>query len=138
MITSDHQLDALIAAATPITVREVAQMSLDVAEETLRGAILAMPRSASAGATIARMPRAPRTVLASLLGHSPRRRWITVLAASGVAAAGAAIGVARLGGGPERAWAAEIVKIAEASPRYLLEGEWRVNRADQLDTKQGE
>lgn len=74
--------------------------------------------------------------------HRLRRRPKSGQRLIGAAAAAAALLVAivvGVGGDSSSAYAAEIVAVAEASPRLLIDGGgWVVTRADEFDVEQGE
>lgn len=130
MSVTDHDLDRLLAAATPITNREVAALQLDSAEEALRDAIM------RAGDATAKRPqwtsRARR--------ERPRRLRSVIVASSlvGLAAAGTTIGVFRLGSGAQPAWAAEAIRVANEAPRLLLASDWRLADANEFTGPEGE
>lgn len=111
-------LDEAVRRAAPITDAELDALELDAFETELREAIVARP--------VRR--RAPR-----------RRRRLLPAAGALVAAALAAtiVFLSGSGGGTDRAWAAEAVRVAEAVPRLLIDG-WTVTRADQFDVGTGE
>ena len=70
----------------------------------------------------------------------PRRRLLRI-AAPAVAAAAAAtvLALALTDGGAEPAWAAALVRVAEAAPRLLVDdGDWEITRADQFSVDYGE
>lgn len=113
-------LDDTLRRATPITDEELATLPLDAFEAEVRESILARPRP---------VRRAPRR----------RRRRRLVPLAGALAAATIATGVLVLpgGGGSDRAWAAELVRVAESVPRLLV-ADWKVTRADQFAVGMGE
>jgi hypothetical protein len=116
-------LDTLLRDAAPVADEAVRAMPLH-GESDLRAEILAHAR---------RPPTRRRRV-----GHRPA----LVLAAA--AAAGAVLlllagGGDPVGTSPDRAWAAPLVRVAEAVPRLLItEPGWTVTRADQLAVDSGE
>ena len=73
--------------------------------------------------------------------HRWRRRRILGLAAPALAAAVAAVvlGITLTGNGSDQAWAAALVRIAEAAPRLLVDEDgWEITRADQFSVDYGE
>jgi hypothetical protein len=119
-MTSD--LDSLLRDAAPVSDEDVRAMPLD-GESDLRAEILAHARH---------VPARRRRV----------RRWPALAVAA--AAAGAVLlvlagGGDRIGTRPDRAWAAPLVRVAQAVPRLLIsEQGWTVSRADQFTVEEGE
>jgi hypothetical protein len=120
-------LDTLLAAANPLP--DYAARALALPDAELIEAITAEPR--------ARPRWAPQN----------RRRRIARRAGVAIALAGAAaIALAALPSGsgpgestPGRAWAAELVRFAEASPLVLLDDQdWKVDYADESSASEGE
>ncbi|MDA0179612.1 hypothetical protein OJ997_04835 [Solirubrobacter phytolaccae] len=110
-------LDDTLRRADPITDSELAALPLDTFEAELRESILARP--------VRRRP-------------TPPRRRLIPLAGALVASALTAFLLLLPGGGrDDRAWAAELVRVAESVPRLLV-GDWKVTRADQFDVGMGE
>ena len=120
-MTSD--LDTVLRDAAPVSDEDVRAMALD-GESDLRAAIVAHAR---------RVPAQRRRV----------RRW-PALAVAAAAAAGAVLLVLagagdHVGTSPDRAWAAPLVRVAQAVPRLLItEPGWTVSRADQFTVDEGE
>jgi hypothetical protein len=119
-MTSD--LDTLLRNAAPVSDEDVRAMALD-GESDLRAEILAQARG---------VPAQRRRV----------SRW-PALAFAAAAAAGAVVLVLAGGGdrvgSPDRAWAAPLVRVAQAVPRLLItEPGWPVSRADQFAVNEGE
>jgi hypothetical protein len=120
-MTSD--LDTLLRDAAPVSDDDVRAMALD-GESDLRAELLVHAR---------RVPAKRRRA----------RRW-PALAVAAAAAAGAVLlvlagGADRVGTSPDRAWAAPLVRVAQAVPRLLItEPGWTVSRADQFTVNEGE
>ncbi|RKQ92119.1 hypothetical protein C8N24_1958 [Solirubrobacter pauli] len=111
-------LDEAVRRAAPITDDELDALMLDAVEAELREAIVTRP----------------------VRRRAPRRRRRLVPAAGALVAAALAATIVFLsgsGGGTDRAWAAQAVRVAEAVPRLLIDG-WTVTRADQFDVGTGE
>src|SRR4051812_1411495 len=74
------------------------------------------------------------------IGHRTRRRRRAALAAPALAAAAVAMAALLLvDRGGDRAWAAPLVRVAQAAPRLLVgEPGWTVTRADELGGESGE
>jgi hypothetical protein len=73
--------------------------------------------------------------------HRWRRRRVLGLAAPALAAAVAAVvlGITLTGNGSDQAWAAALVRVAEAAPRLLVDEDgWEITRADQFSVDYGE
>jgi hypothetical protein len=115
-------LDTLLRDAAPVGDEDVRAIRLQ-GESELRAEILAHAR---------RAPTRSRRV----------RRWPALAVA--VAIAGALLlllagGGERVGTSPDRAWAAPLVRVAQAVPRLLIsEQGWTVSRADQVAIDGGE
>lgn len=123
---TDRQIDFLIAAADPVD-PDRPDRPLSRAEDALRAAISASPDGA------------PRCRAPSL--RTPLARRAMAVGLMGAAALGAAafIGVAHTGDGAEPAWAAPVLRAAEASPRMLIGEEgWSITRADEFGVDFGE
>lgn len=125
-----HDLDQRIKDANPIPPQALAALALAPAEAELEGAIVAGPARAGAesGGGGAGGPRRPRR--------------LTVAAAGGLAVlVGVVVLLLSAGGtedGPSRAYGAELVRFAEASPLLLLEGPgWRVQNANEMRRREG-
>ena len=104
-------VDSALAAANPLTAQAAGALPLDDAEANLVHGIVATP---------ARLDRRPRRRLAraSLPG---RRRLALVLAATAVVAAGLALlPSGEQTGGPQPAFAASLVRLANNSPLVLM------------------
>jgi hypothetical protein len=120
-MTSD--LDTLLRDAAPVSDEDVRAMPLHC-ESDLRAEILAHAH---------RVPAQSRRV----------RRW-PALAVAAAAVAGAVLmllagGADRVGTSPDRAWAAPLVRVAQAVPRLLItEQGWTVSRAEQFTVDEGE
>jgi hypothetical protein len=109
-------LDDLVRRADPIRDEP---LEFDDAFQALREEIVARPVTART--------RPPR-----------RRRWLVPPAVAVVASAVALMVFFMPGdGGTDRAWAAPLVKVAEAVPRLLV-GDWKITRADEFAVGQGE
>lgn len=134
-----HDHEKLLKDSNPLDHRDLETTNLAEAEESLKQGILATPRS-TGDDDRADAPR--RGGLASLL---PRHRLIPVTAVAGaLAALFLAIALVNTGGGPDsgganQAWAAEIIKMANGSPRLILDKEgWEISRADQFSAQDGD
>jgi len=128
MTTTD--LDARLAAANPLPAHVARTLALPDSE--LVEAITAEPRT-----PVRRAPRARRRRAARRVG----------VAAALAAAAAVALALLPSGSGPgestpgapARAWAAELVRFAEASPLVLLNApDWKVDYADESSATEGE
>lgn len=121
---NDEELDVLVASASPIDERDVVELPLGGPEADLLEAIMSSPSS-----------HAPPTPVPSV--H--RRRWrllLPVAAALTLLAGFVGFQGTRDGG---TAWAAEVVAVAEAAPRLLVDQPgWSVSRADQFSVSDGE
>jgi hypothetical protein len=127
-----HELDVKLQAANPFPRQALAALDLGSAEAELGEAIVGGPASAGEpGATADERPR-PR--------RRPRRALLAA-AAGGLAAAAVLVGLLLSGGGeggPERSYAPELVRFAEASPLLLLKGPgWRVQDVTQYKSREG-
>jgi hypothetical protein len=125
-----HDLDSRLKAANPFPREALAALELGPAEAELGDGIVAQPAGADLSADgVARAPRG-------------RRRRTLVAAAGALAVAAAGLVLLLSGGGaengPNRAYAADLVRFAEASPRLLLEGPgWRVQNVTQYRSREG-
>jgi hypothetical protein len=90
--------------------------------------------------------QARASLLAEIEAVRRPRRWsrrrlfrIAVPAVAAAAAAAVVAGITLPGGSGEQAWAAALVRVAEAAPRLLVdEPGWEVTRADQFSVDLGE
>jgi hypothetical protein len=128
-----RRMDALVKDATPIADHAVRAFELD-GEAELLDALLAQERPATAAATAPRVraarPRITRARL-SLAGAAA----VGALALGGVSLTGGG----ELRTGPERAWAAQALRVAGAIPRIAIGDDgWSVTRADELGVGRGE
>jgi hypothetical protein len=126
---NDQELDRLIAQANPFGTDTVRQLPVAGAESDLLEDILTTTTTAAAAVE---QPRRPR-----------RRRGLLVAAAAAVIAAGVGIGGALFPDGnpaaPPSAYAAEVVAVAEANPRLLLDKPgWKVVKIGQFSKETGE
>jgi hypothetical protein len=103
----------------------------------------ARPHAAGPDARLVRQARA--SLLADIADDPRRHRWgrrrFLGIAAPAVAAAVAAVvvGITLTGRDGEQAWAAALVRVAEAAPRLLVdEPGWEITRADQFSVDYGE
>jgi hypothetical protein len=127
---TDPRIDALVASADPLGAARLDAPALESAGAELRQAIARTPHDAPAP-----LPRRPRWAGSRL---AVRTAVVAVLGAAAIAVA-ASVGVDRLGGGTQPAWAAELVRVAEASPRILVGAEgWALVRADEFTEGEGE
>jgi hypothetical protein len=127
---TDRQIDFLIAGADPIDLQRLDGPSLGSAAAELRDAI-----TAEAGA-----PARPPRFRMPWAGRSLARRAVVVgLAGAACLGIAAFIGVNQLGDPAQPAWAAPLIRAAEASPRFLVgEDGWKIVRADQFGADTGE
>lgn len=124
---NDQELDRLIAQANPFGTDTVRQLPVAGAESDLLEDILTAPT-----ATPVSVPGRPR-----------RRRTLLVAAAAAVIATGVGIGGALFPDGnpaaPSSAYAAQVVAVAEANPRLLLDKPgWKVIGIGQFTKEAGE
>jgi hypothetical protein len=128
---TDRQIDFLLAGADPVDPNRLDEAGLDSVATELRDAI----------ASEALEPALPR-VRRSWRRRTMTRRVVAVgLVAASCLGVAAFFGVNRVGDGSQTAWAAPLVRAAEASPRFLVgEDGWSITRADQWggDTGIGE
>jgi hypothetical protein len=103
----------------------------------------ARPHAAGPDPELARQVRA--SLLAQIAAARRPRRWggrrLLPIAVPAAAVAGLAlvVGITLSGRGGEQAWAAALVRVAEAAPRLLVdEPGWEVTRADQFSVDYGE
>ncbi|HSC21670.1 MAG TPA: hypothetical protein VLC07_08065 [Solirubrobacterales bacterium] len=126
-----HDLDARFKAANPYPSEVLAALEIAAAEAELGEAIVAGPASAGGGVGAGGAMRSRR---------SRWRRRLGLAVAGGLAMIAAAVVIFSGGGegGSNRAYGAELVRFAEASPLLLLEGPgWRVQNADEQRTREG-
>lgn len=123
-------LDTLLADANPLRTHAAHALALPDAE--LMEAITAEPRVGARSAPSARRRRiARRTGVAIALAGAAAIALAALPSGSGPADSAP--------GAPARAWAAELVRFAEASPLVLLDAEgWKVDYADESSTTDGE
>ena len=103
----------------------------------------ARPHAAGPSPELAR--KAKDSLLAEIAGSRRPRRWsrrrLLPIAAPAAAAAllAVVVGITLSGRGGEQAWAAALLRVAEAAPRLLVdEPGWQVTRADQFSVDYGE
>jgi hypothetical protein len=125
---TDPRIDALVAAADPLRAGRLDTPAVEAAGAGLRDAIARTePLAAPA-------PRRPRWTGSRL---ALRTAAVAVLGAAAIA--GATVGIGRLEGGTPPAWGAQLVRVAEASPRILVGAEgWALTRADEFRVGEGE
>jgi hypothetical protein len=106
---------------------------------------LRLSRPDAAGPTPDLVRQARQELLTAIQGegapHRPARRWLAPVAVPALAAAIAAVvfGITLSGRSGDQAWGAELVRVAEAAPRLLVdEPGWQVTRADQFSVDYGE
>lgn len=124
---TDRQIDFLIAASDPAGAARDDDAPLSPAEQELRDAI-------------ASSPAPPRRARVRWPAGTLARRAVAV-GLVGAAALGAAAyaGIDRVGDGSQPAWAAPVLRAAQASPRMLIgEGGWTITRADEFGARFGE
>jgi hypothetical protein len=140
-------LDAALARVNPAPLAVVTALQLDAADDALLAGLLEQPRrpDAEESAPVAgdrRLARLRQRMHRDEAAH--RRRRLTVARAGTVALAVAVAATLMLAGGsnpggrPAPAFAAELVRFAEASPLLLLDGGWEVNYADEQTPSEGE
>jgi hypothetical protein len=121
-------LDALLCAADPLPAARAQALLLDDAHDELCQALRAQP-----GAPVPPARRAAR---------GGRRRWLPRLAvalAVVVVISMAALSLGNPGDDRGTVWAAELVRLAEASPLVLLDAPgWQVDYADEQSAQEGE
>ncbi len=144
-----RDLDTRLRAAAPIRDDAVAELDLP-AERTLLDAIGSEPRRAEPRRAAAHATAAPATTAAPESAAPPRarrhRRRLLATAFAGAAAvavlalAGVSLsGSGELRTGPERAWAAQALRVAGAVPRLAIgEPGWRVTAANEFEVDEGE
>jgi hypothetical protein len=118
-----HEMDALVSATARLTDADVEALALQSAEADLMEEIMSTP------------------VLESVPDvEQPRRRWsggrrLTALA--GAAAVAASI-LFTAQAGRDTGWAAEVLEVAEAAPRLLLDHpDWRMRQVDEFSVDYG-
>jgi hypothetical protein len=129
-----RELNAALAAADPVDHRSLAELDFELIEAELFADLAAA--SSPLLATTPERIRSPRS-------RSPRSRRPLVIAVGAAALAAAFVLVVSLGGGgpeqPTRAYGAELVRFAEASPLLLLEEPgWHVGYADEESSDEGQ
>jgi hypothetical protein len=134
---NDDELDVLVASTAPVTDADVDRVAAHVAAADLLEEIMTIDVADLADtdtllATAAGRGRRPRGVaraVATIVGAAA----VVVVAVSGL------LVVQRGHGGSSSAWAAELVAVAESSPRLVVDGRgWHVVRADELTAENGE
>ena len=101
----------------------------------------ARPHAAGPSPETTRLARAALIIERGAPGRPRSRnpRRLFGVAAAAVAAAAAVVGITLSGGSEGQAWSASLVRVAEASPRLLVdEPGWEVTRADQFSVDYGE
>lgn len=120
-------IDALLAAADPLPAAQARALPVDGAQEDLCQALLAQP---SPSAARSRSPRRPRLALLPRLALAVAVVFAISLAALSLGKSGEQAGTV---------WAAELVRLAEASPLVLLDAPgWHVDYADEQSAEEGE
>ena len=121
---NDEELDVLVASVSPIDERHVAELPLARPAADLMEAIMSTPP-----------PGAPAVPVRSV-SRRPWRLLVPVAAAVALIAGFAGSQGVRDG---STAWAAEVVAVAEAAPRLVVDRPgWSVSRADEFSISQGE
>lgn len=128
----NHHLNRELKAANPFTPGAVAALEIDSAEAELGEAIVA--GAASAG-------EEPPPLTVTQPRHRRRSRRTVVAVAGGLVVV-AVLALLLSGGstqdGTTRAYGADLVRFAEASPLLLLEGPgWRVQNANEENRREG-
>jgi hypothetical protein len=127
---TDPRIDALVSASDPIRAGRLEHPALASAASELRAAI-----TSAAPAPAPAAPRLPRWAGSRL---AVRTAAVAVLGAAVIAVA-ASSGVGPFGDGAPPAWGAELVRVAEASPRILVGADgWTLTRADEFRVGEGE
>jgi hypothetical protein len=122
-----EDVDALLAVADPVPAARAWALPVDDAQDDLCQALLAQTRPPVLRARAMRRPR--RTLL-------PRLALAIALV---FAISLAALSLGKSGEQAGTVWAAELVRLAEASPLVLLDAPgWRVDYADEQSTHEGE
>ncbi len=126
---NDKSMDELLAAAARVGDAELTELDLDGLDDQLRWAI-----------TSSRVVESVNPVTTMPSANSRWRLTRRALAvAAVVAVVGAAIIASPLGRSSSSAWATEILAVAEASPRLLVDlSGWTVVRADEFSVEYGE
>jgi hypothetical protein len=132
------RIDMLLKEAAPIDDETVRRLSLDGERELLEALIAdgvaePSPRHAQ---------RARKSWRASFAPRRPRMAAYAVAAVAALALALVGVSLDNGGGvqaGPDRAWAAQALRVAHAVPRLALDAPgWKVVRADEFSTQGGE
>lgn len=129
---TDYDIDELVLGAAP-TDEAVASPSLAPVMADLREQIMETD-------TVRPRQHADVTKLAQGgTRRRPRRRYRLIGASAAAAVLAVVAVVVGVGDDSSSAYAAEVVAVAEASPRLLIGNEgWQVTRADELNAEQGE
>lgn len=132
------RIDMLVKESAPIDDEAVRRLSLDGERELLE-ALIAAGVSEPASRQVKQARKSWRASFA------PRRPRLGAFAVAGVAAlALALVGVSLHNGGgvqagPDRAWAGQALRVAQAVPRLALDASgWNVVRADEFTVQGGE
>jgi hypothetical protein len=145
---NDHELDTLVAGASPVSDADLEQWLRGAPLEQLCEAIIADAVTADTGssvdpATVTDEPRPGRVLVLGGRERTARRRWPRVAVLTATAAAVLGIGTAVIVGHADddgsRAWAAPLVEFAGRSPLMLMNDDaWHVTRADESSDAEGE
>ena len=129
---TDYDIDELVLGAAP-TDDAVASPSLAPVMADLREQIMETDIVRSS-------PQADVSELTEVgTRRRPRRRYRLIGASAAAAVLGVVALVIGVGDDSRSAYAAEVVAVAEASPRLLIGNEgWEVTRADEFNAEQGE
>ena len=123
------EIDALLAAADPLPAARAATLPVRDAQEDLCRTLLAQPRAAVVSSPARRPQRSRRRLL-------PRLALAVVVL---FAISMAALSLGKPGEKAGTVWAAELVRLAEASPLVLLQAPgWHVAYADEQSAEEGE
>ncbi len=126
----DVGVEALLAAADPLPAGAARALPLAAAHDDLCRTLLAHPRGVAAATQARRSRRRPR------LGLLPR---LALAVAVVFAVSMAALSLGKSGEKAGTVWAAELVRLAEASPLVLLDADgWRVIYTDEQSEQEGE
>jgi hypothetical protein len=132
------RIDMLLKEAAPIDDETVRRLSLDGERELLEALI-------ADGVSEPSPRQVKQTQKSWRASFVPRRPRLAAYAVAGVAAlALALVGVSLHNGGgvqagPDRAWAGQALRVAQAVPRLALDASgWKVARADEFTVQDGE
>ncbi len=136
-------VDALLAAADPLPAVQARALPVGEAQDVLCQALLVHLRGSAAAVDAAAPTVADAAdAAAPARPRRPRRRLVTRLALAVAVVFGlsmAALSLGTSGDEPGTVWAAELVRLAQASPLVLLDAPgWQVSYADEQSAAVGE